>query len=374
MIKGVHLTVLMGPVVPVPVPAEVTDAIDNVTVTVNSGQRSGFQIAFRAGKESIIHNILIPSGLFDPGIRAVLVATVNGIPTVLMDGVVTRQEVAPSSKPGQSTVTLTGEDVSVMMDVDKTLRLPYPNMPAAARVAFIIAKYARFGMIPLVIPELFPNVPLVLNEIPIGQGSDLEYVKKLAEDNGYVFYVEPGPVPGTNIAYFGPEIRIGIPQPALSINMDAASNVETLSFSFDGLSRTQKVVKIQEPLTKISIPIPLPDISVFAPPLGLRQAPSLKTEVLEGTAAENPIAAMARGLAKVSDSADAITGSGTLDVLRYGSVLRARGLVGVRGAGIGYDGLYYVKSVTHKLKRGEYKQNFSLVRNGLVPTVPAVPV
>ncbi len=38
---------------------------------------------------------------------------------------------------------------------------------------------------------------------------------------GYVFYVEPGPAPGTNIAYFGPEIKVGIPQPALNVDMDA---------------------------------------------------------------------------------------------------------------------------------------------------------
>ena len=55
-------------------------------------------------------------------------------------------------------------------------------------------------------------------------------------------------------------------------------------------------------------------------------------------------------------------------MLRYGRVLKARQLVGVRGAGPAFDGLYYVKSVTHKLKRGEYKQSFTLVRNGLVST------
>jgi len=38
-----------------------------------------------------------------------------------------------------------------------------------------------------------------------------------------------------------------------------------------------------------------------------------------------------------------------------------------------FDGLYYVKSVTHSIKRGEYKQNFSLTRNGLISTVPSVP-
>jgi hypothetical protein len=63
---------------------------------------------------------------------------------------------------------------------------------------------------------------------------------------------------------------------------------------------------------------------------------------------------------------------GSLDVTRYRGVLQARQLVGLRGAGIAFDGLYYVKSVTHKIKRGEYKQDFMLTRNGLVSTVPTV--
>jgi hypothetical protein len=54
--------------------------------------------------------------------------------------------------------------------------------------------------------------------------------------------------------------------------------------------------------------------------------------------------------------------------------LKARGLVGVRGVGVAYDGLYYVKSVTSTLKRGEFKQIFELTRNGLVSIVPRVPV
>jgi hypothetical protein len=55
-------------------------------------------------------------------------------------------------------------------------------------------------------------------------------------------------------------------------------------------------------------------------------------------------------------------------------VLKSRQLVGVRGAGRPYDGLYYVRSVTHDIQRGAYKQNFSLARNGLVSTLPRVPV
>jgi hypothetical protein len=59
--------------------------------------------------------------------------------------------------------------------------------------------------------------------------------------------------------------------------------------------------------------------------------------------------------------------------LRYGRVLKSRGLVGVRGVGNAFDGLYYVKQVKHSIKRGSYKQNFTLARNGLLSTLPQVP-
>jgi hypothetical protein len=36
----------------------------------------------------------------------------------------------------------------------------------------------------------------------------------------------------------------------------------------------------------------------------------------------------------------------------------------VRGAGSSYDGDYYVQQVKHRIKRGEYKQNFTLLREG----------
>ena len=43
-----------------------------------------------------------------------------------------------------------------------------------------------------------------------------------------------------------------------------------------------------------------------------------------------------------------------------------------RGAGIAYDGLYAVTEVSHRLAPGSYKQNFTLKREGLRSTVPAV--
>jgi hypothetical protein len=45
----------------------------------------------------------------------------------------------------------------------------------------------------------------------------------------------------------------------------------------------------------------------------------------------------------------------------------------VRGVGQAFDGLYYVKQVKHTIKRGSYKQNFTLARNGLISTLSQVP-
>ena len=80
-----------------------------------------------------------------------------------------------------------------------------------------------------------------------------------------------------------------------------------------------------------------------------------------------------RAFAEGAKTAGGVRATGTLDVIRYGRPLKSRALVGVRGAGVAYDGLYYVKSVTHTLKRGEYKQSFELARNGLVSTLSTVP-
>jgi len=184
--------------------------------------------------------------------------------------------------------------------------------------------------------------------------------------------IDPGPAPGVNIAYWGPEIRVGVPQPALSINMDAATNVESLSFSFDGRARTQMTVTITEPNTKISIPVPIPDIGLLRPPLALRPAVALRQVPVPDTAKLTTIGAALVGLAMTAQASDAISGQGRLDVLRYGHILRARRLVSVRGASLAYDGFFYVKSVTHDIKRGEYKQSFTLARDGLVSQTPVV--
>jgi len=370
MLDGIHLTLLIGPGVPIPAPKPVMEALQGIQVT-SGKDRSGFQLTFSVSKKSLLQTTLLPAGYFDPMItRVIVMATVNGFPNVLMDGIVTRQEVSPSNESGQSKLTITGEDLSVLMDVVELI-IPYPAIPEAGQVALALAPFAAFGIVPLIIPPIIPVTKNPLADWDTQTGTHLSFIKGIAQRNGYVFYVDPGPVPGQSVAYFGPDINLPIPQPALNVNMDAHTNVESLSFSLDGTAKKVRIYIVMDPFShKVPIPIPAPNVNIFKPPLGARPTPPAKVEFAKDAADLEPDEAAQSILGYFMNNTTAISGNGSLDVLRYGHVLRARMLVGVRGAGLAYDGLYYVDSVTHNLKRGEYKQNFTLSRDGLISNTP----
>jgi hypothetical protein len=373
MIKGIDLTLMIGPLVPVPAPREVLDALTSIEVSTASSGKSGFSLKFTLSTHSPLHTLfLLSGGSIAPIVRVVIAVTVNGTSEVLIDGVMTDHHIEPGNEKGTTTLTVQGDDLSAVMDYIDFSGTPFPAMPAEVRVLLLVAKYSFLGVIPKVIPSVMVDLPIPVDKIPSQQGTDLSYIKGLADDVGYVFYMEPGPVPGTSFAYWGPEIKIGDPQPALNINMDAYTNIESISFSYDAEKKEMPIVFIQDEFTKVPIPIPIPDVNPLNPPLGLIPAIPKKFPLITGTAKYSPIRGILIGLAKAARSSDTVSATGTLNVLRYGHILKARKLVGVRGAGTAFDGLYYVASVTHIIRRGEYKQNFTLSRNGLVSIVPEV--
>jgi hypothetical protein len=363
---------MIGPAVPVPAPLPVMDALESVQVT-SSRDRSGFQLTFTVGKTSPLQLALLPAGYFDPiTTRVIIMVTHNGIPNVIMDGFVTRQEMQPSNEPGESKLTVTGDDLTVAMDLLEIV-VPYPAMPDVAQINIILAKYAFLGIVPVVVPPFVTTVRSPTSGHETQTESDLDYIRRHASNSGYVFYVEPGPLPGQSIAYFGPDIRLPVPQSALNVNMDAHTNVESLSFSLDGLQKKLEIINVLDPATgRVPIPVPMPELNIFKPPLGARPLTPSKIVYNRTSAALELTEALRNAIGRGLRSSAPITGNGSLDVARYGQILRSRSIVGVRGAGVTYDGLYYVDSVTHNIKRGEYKQSFSLSRDGLISNTPVV--
>lgn len=374
MLKGIHLTLMVGPAVPVPVPRAVLDSLTSVQVTNTTEGPAGFELNFTLSNRSPLQTIfLLAGGAMPPMIRVVLVATVNGTPEVLIDGVITNHQVQPGSN-GYSSLRVIGEDLTKVMDYQELSGIPYPATTSAARVLVILAKYLPLGVVPLVVPPFLSDVENPLDMVPLQQGTDLAYIKCLANIVGHVFYIEPGPAPLTSKAYWGPEIKTGIPQAALNINMDAHTNCESMNFQFNSEGGVLPFVTIHQQDTHLIIPIPIPtDVSVLNPPLGLIPPIPKSVVSIDDTAKLTPTKALLRGIASAAKSNDSVTVTGSLDVSRYGRPLKARRLVGVRGAGMAFDGLYFVRKVTHQIQRGSYKQSFELSRNGLVSTVPRVP-
>ncbi len=373
---GIHLTLLIGPTVALPAPPLLTEAIESVEVTNTDQGRSGFQITLKGGRSGIfgaLDDPLLTLPLLRPFNRVILIVTFNVLPRVLIDGIITNQEMTPGDEPGQTTITVTGEDVSVMMDQEEAIA-EHPAQPALAIVAKLIFKYARYGLVPIVIPPKVIDPPLPIERIPVQNGTDLGYIEELGKRAGHVFYVTAGPAPFVNQAYWGPPKRLGFPQKALSVNFGPETNVKSINFRHDALAPTVVDGDVQDTRTNRKFPVrtfvPL-RLPLSTQPTAIVDRSRIRTTVFRGTG--NVVAALGKAQATTDESTDqVVTASGELDALRYSDLLRARGLVGLRGVGYSYDGLYYVQKVTHKLGRGEYTQSFTLTRDGVGSITPVV--
>src|SRR5689334_11185749 len=107
MLKGINLTLLMGPAVAAPVPQWAIDALVSVRVTTATEGRSGFELTFDIKNDSPLQTLfLLSGGGLPPIMRTIIVVTVNGTPDVIMDGVVTNHQLTQGSQPGHSTLTV----------------------------------------------------------------------------------------------------------------------------------------------------------------------------------------------------------------------------------------------------------------------------
>jgi hypothetical protein len=265
--------------------------------------------------------------------------------------------------------------------------VPMPGMPPFAQVNFILARYLVLGIVPVVIPTPLVAVSNPLERWPSQQGTDYQHIQRLAGQVGYQFSLEPGLTEGQQFAYFGPEIgsllamgrtAAGDVLPPLTLNMGEANNVESLSISFDGLSKPLVYgFYLESSAPGSAIPIPMPDL-LTNPPLGPGFIPYAKNLAMNKRSSSSSASAdqeedamsgsdlatlILRGVSRSARGANVISATGTLDVARYGQILRPRKILNVRGAGPHSDGMYFVQSVSTTIQRGSFKQSFSLSRN-----------
>lgn len=374
-ISSLQLSLLLGKFIPTPAPREVMTALDSVSIQ-QSNSTSGFQLTFRLRKAQglKLDSELLAGMMLQPGNRVVISVTLNATPRVLMDGIITHHEFAPGGQ-GEPVLTVTGEDISVMMDLYQRT-MEFPGMGETEIALLILAEYFAYGVVPTVIPTSASLFSLPIDEIPQQSATDRQYLQMIAANNDYIFFVRPGPVPLSNIAYWGPVNRLGMFAKPLNVDMGPATNIDSINFSYNALAPTRVSGLVSDQWSESELPV-MTITSLRLPPLASQPPLIFNMPFVRETRiryqGSSWIEAEAQAQSMVDSSSDiTVTASGTLDTLRYGDILMAPGLVGVRGAGMSYDGYYYMPRVSHQISRGQYKQTFTLTREGLGSLVQAV--
>jgi hypothetical protein len=286
----------------------------------------------------------------------------NGLSEPLINGYVKEASLKASSQPGASTLDVVGMDATATLMNLQDKVMPWPNLPDSV---IALSVFGQYGIVPTVTPT--SSVRVILETTTIQRTTDIRFLKQIARRNGYECFVQPDPVIGLDLGYFGPPRLMMPPQAVLSVNFGPATNLEQFDVSYDMLQPTSALAVAMDPKTKVPVPAPAPlpleapmglepTLSRILPPPMLRPA---------GTDAANAGELTTTAMSIATRSSRAIRGSGEVDGFNLGHVLRPGLPILVRGAGRQHSGLYYVTQVNHSLSTEHYSQRFAAWRNAV---------
>ncbi|HEY0502501.1 MAG TPA: contractile injection system protein, VgrG/Pvc8 family [Lysobacter sp.] len=277
---------------------------------------------------------------------------------LVFDGYISQMSARTNEEAANMTVQILGVDASYHMNQEEKTRIWRGKTYEA--IATEIFKEYDFKPIVADPPGTGEAPPQVAQ-----RSTDHRFLRELARRRGYEFYVL-----GAN-AYFRPAVLTGQPQKLIAVNFGDQTNCHHLQFDSDGTAPTEAQVSYFDAMEG-SAASDLATQSGLAP-LGMQPLSELRGAIQMPQARR-----IARGLgfhsgAQATEYAAGmlrrhgwwVTARGTLNGLRYGTVLRTRKLVTVKGAGTNHNGNYYVRKVQHRLTARSYDMQFELARNAL---------
>ena len=234
----------------------------------------------------------------------------------------------PDRRRRPSTLRVKGKDLTAVMDIIDARRHPLPrDARRGARARGRSRSTRRSGCIPLVIPEHRRGHPDPDRADPPPPGHRLRLRQGArASEAGYVFYIDPGPVPGHEQGLLGPRDpgRHARSRRSTPASTGPHDNVDVARLHLrQGDARSCRSSTIQEPYSKAPIPIPIPDITPLQPAARRRAAAPAQDHLPARTRpSSSPLAAVMTGIAYAGQHSDSVFGTGQLDVARYGRVLQ----------------------------------------------------
>jgi phage protein D len=197
------------------------------------------------------------------------------------------------------------------------------------------------------------------------RGTDIQFLQQLAERNGFECYVELNPTTGAVEGHFHAPRPDKEPQGVLTVNMGEATNVNKFRARYDMLAAT----------TAVATTLDVEDGSNQSGESESTKDEGLGSETATSNDRPRKVLLSQLGMAQAGEaqryaqavvdrSSWAIVAEGELNTVAYGSLLRAKRPVMVRGVGREFSGRYYVEKVLLTIgSDGSCVQRFSLRRN-----------
>lgn len=278
----------------------------------------------------------------------------------LMSGYVTHVYPTFDSDLARCRLELWGMDGTALMDREERLR-DWPDKKDSDIAEEILSGY---GFTPKVQDTAVIHDASVSTIVQ--RETDMQFLRRLALRNGFECFVDG------DLGYFRAPQPAKDVQPLLAVHFGAETNVDWFTVQIDARSPSE-IGMFQLHRTDKQVVASLVAASL-QPALGADQAASLlpaglpRARAYVGMNATTGATEMDSLCQSLFHRAEwFVTGEGLIDGNSYGSVLRPRRPVTIKGVGETHSGVYYVTHVTHTIGVGGYTQLFQVKRNGLQP-------
>lgn len=357
---GTSFTLLLGMA---PAPPDVLGAVQEIQIETALEEASILRLQLSIAPTPTGDWSLLLEDYFRPLVPiSVRLQQGTGLPQAIINGYAFSQQVVFGEATGTATLEVTGLDATLLMNLQEK-SMAWPNLPDSAIATAIFGQY---GLIPQ--PE--PTSPTLVE--PLGttmqRATDIRFLRRLAERNGFFCYVQPEPVSGLDIGYFQPATLTGLPQAVLSVNMGEQTNCRDFRIRYEMLKPTTAITANIDPSTKA----PQPGLAPVAleTPMGLEPTltrilpPPISRPTSTGLNQAGDLQKLAQALA--DRSSWAVTAEGQLDP--GVAILQPGKPVNIRGVGRVYNGAYCVTRVQHNITPTGYTQRFEARRNAVTMT------
>ena len=281
----------------------------------------------------------------------------SGSSEPLIDAYVVDLRSVLSAEPGRSVLEVVAMDATVLLSLEEKVR----DWPDQADSAIATSIFNDHGLT----PQVRDSQPVRRQDDvkTIQRGTDIQFLRKLAERNGYEVYVEVALGGGTD-GHFHPPQLDEQPQAVLNVNLGSATNVDDFTARYDmlGAATAQaKGLQIGDQSDQAA-DVQSTQQTVLG---GAAATPSERPRrvLLSGTGLADAGELQTLAQAVVDRTAFSVTAEGVVRGAAYGGLLKAKRPVLVRGAGREFSGTFYVERVQHMFDGDGHAQRFRLRRN-----------